>query len=41
MSLADSRIKGIAKSNDLVLTTLNTRDFRGMGLEVVEARQSE
>lgn len=36
MSLADSQIAGIAKSNGLSLATLNARDFEGIDLSVVE-----
>lgn len=34
MGLADSHIAGTAKSNDLSLVTLNTRDFEEIGLPV-------
>lgn len=34
MRLADSHIAGTAKSNDLSLVTLNTRDFEEIGLPV-------
>lgn len=34
MGLADSQIAGIAKSNDLSLVTLNTRDFEEIDLPV-------
>ena len=36
MSLADSQIAGIAKSNGLSLATLNARDFEAIDLSVVE-----
>ena len=36
MSLADSQIAGIAKSNGMSLATLNARDFAAIDLSVVE-----
>ena len=35
LSLADSQIAGIAKSNDLSLATLNARDFEALDLSVI------
>ena len=36
MSLADSQVAGIAKSNDFSLATMNLRDFGGIDLTVIE-----
>ena len=36
MSLADSQIAGVAKSNGFVLATLNIQDFQGIDLTVLE-----
>ena len=38
MSLADSQIAGTAKSRDYALATVNTRDFRGIDLPLLEPR---
>ena len=38
MSLADSQIAGIAKSNDFSLATMNLRDFEGIDLTAIEPR---
>ena len=38
MSLADSRIAGMARSRGYSLATLNTSDFRDLGLPVLEPR---
>ena len=38
ISLADAQIAGIAKSNGHAIATLNTRDFDGVEVEVVEPR---
>ena len=38
MSLADSQIAGTAGSRGYSLATLNTSDFRDLGLSVLEPR---
>ena len=38
MSLADAQIAGIAKSNGHAIATLNTRDFHGVDVDVVDPR---
>ncbi|MDE0452090.1 MAG: type II toxin-antitoxin system VapC family toxin [Gammaproteobacteria bacterium] len=38
MSLADSQIAGIARSNGFSLATMNLRDFAGIDLTVIEPR---
>ena len=38
MSLADSQIAGTARSRGYAVATLNTRDFRDLGLSVLEPR---
>ena len=38
MSLADSQIAGVAKSNGFALATLDIEDFRGIDLTVLEPR---
>ena len=38
MSLADSQIAGVAKSNSFALATLDIRDFQGIDLTVLEPR---
>jgi len=38
MSLADSQIAGVAKSNGVALATLDIQDFQGIDITVLEPR---